>query len=166
MVQSQTTLIRVRVSVVGLRKLGSPLAAVLASAGQDVTAIDLRVEAVDALKAITAIGGALKASTAYHVVVVTSTVVPMSMDSEIRPALKRASGRQVGVSIGLCYNPMFIALGSVIHDLKNADVVLIGESDARAGTVVEHVQRSFIAERSEVRRMSPAGEAASRPGRC
>lgn len=199
-------------SVVGLGKLGSPLAAVLANAGHHVTGIDLRAETVHALNAgrepvdepgladligrnrdrfrattdataaattdatfivvptpslpsgrfsnhlvidaITAIGAALKDSPAYHVVVVTSTVAPTSMDAEIRPALERASGRPVGASIGLCYNPLFIALGSVIRDLTNPDVVLIGESDSRAGAAVEAVHRSFISERSHVRRMS------------
>jgi UDPglucose 6-dehydrogenase len=200
-----------RVSVVGLGKLGTPLAAVLANAGHHVTGVDMRAEAVDDLNAgrapvdepgladlivrnrerlhattdvaaiaatdttfiivptpslpsgrfsnqlvinaITAIGAALKARTAYHVVVVTSTVAPTSMDAEIRPALERASGRKVGSSIGLCYNPMFIALGSVVRDLTNPDIVLIGETDARAGAVVELLHRSFITERSRVQRM-------------
>jgi UDPglucose 6-dehydrogenase len=49
---------------------------------------------------------------------------------------------------------MFIALGSVVRDLTNPDVVLIGESDVRAGAVVENVHRSFIPERTHVRRMT------------
>ena len=45
------------------------------------------------------------------------------------PALERASGRRVGETLGLCYSPEFIALGNVIRDMLEPDMVLIGESD-------------------------------------
>ncbi len=62
-----------------------------------------------------------------------STVMPGSCESEIRPALERLSGRQVGDSLGLCYSPEFIALGNVIQDMLTPDMVLIGESDSARG---------------------------------
>ena len=40
---------------------------------------------------------------------------------------------------GLCYNPEFIALGSVIRDMLNPDMILIGESEARSGEILEAV---------------------------
>src|SRR5690348_18389900 len=79
------------------------------------------------LDAVERIGRALRTKVAYHVVVVTSTVMPGSMDGPIREALERTSGRTVGADVGLCYSPEFIALGSVVHDMLNPDVVLIGE---------------------------------------
>lgn len=201
-----------RIAVVGLGKLGAPLAAVLADRGHEVTGVDLRADAVDmvnagrspvaepglaeliarsrgrlrattdfgavasaeatfiivptpslpsgrfsnqlVLDAIAAVGAALRGRTGYHVVAVTSTVAPLSMDAEIRPALERASGRIVGDSLGLCYNPQFIALGSVVRDLTQPDLVLVGESDPRAGAVIEAIQRSVIGEHGHIRRMA------------
>ena len=35
--------------------------------------------------------------------------------------------------MGLCYNPEFIALGSVVRDMLSPDMILIGQSDAKAG---------------------------------
>ena len=46
-----------------------------------------------------------------------STVMPGSTGGPIRQALEGSSGRAVGVDLGLCYNPEFIALGSVIRDM-------------------------------------------------
>ena len=45
----------------------------------------------------------------------------------------------MGDSLGLCYSPEFIALGNVIQDMLTPDMVLIGESDPRAGEVIERI---------------------------
>jgi UDPglucose 6-dehydrogenase len=186
-----------RVAVVGLGKLGAPLAAVLASKGNNVLGIDVNPEAVRLmndgrapveepglqdlvtlyherltattdltaaakaevsillvptpsdergafsneylLAAIEEIGRGLAAGDDHHVVVVASTVMPGSCDVELRPALEGASGRRIGERLGLCYSPEFIALGSVIRDMLKPDMVLIGESDPRAGEVLERL---------------------------
>jgi UDPglucose 6-dehydrogenase len=185
------------VAVVGLGKLGAPLAAVLASKGNEVLGVDVNAEVVSLLNegrapvdepglqelvsasrerlrattdfaaaadreviiflvptpsdergaftnayilaALEELGPALRGRDDYQVVVVGSTVMPGSCESEIRPALERLSGRQVGDSLGLCYSPEFIALGNVIQDMLTPDMVLIGESDPRAGAVIERL---------------------------
>jgi UDPglucose 6-dehydrogenase len=86
-----------------------------------------------AIPSCEAIGRALQRKNSYHLVVLTSTVMPGSMGGEIKPALERASGKRCGDDFGLCYSPEFIALGSVIRDFYNPDFLLIGESDERAG---------------------------------
>jgi UDPglucose 6-dehydrogenase len=184
-----------RVAVVGLGKLGAPLAAVLASKGNEVLGVDVNADVVRLLNegrapvdepglqdlvsssaqrlsattdfraaadreliiflvptpsdergaftnayilaALEELGPGLRERDDYQVLVIGSTVMPGSCDSEIRPALERLSGRQVGESLGLCYSPEFIALGNVIQDMLTPDMVLIGESDPRAGAVVE-----------------------------
>ena len=80
--------------------------------------------------------------------------MPGSCDAEIRPALERASGRRVGETLGLCYSPEFIALGSVIRDMLEPDMVLIGESDPRAGDVLERLYAGVCENDPPFRRMS------------
>lgn len=83
------------------------------------------------------IGRAIAEKSTYHVVVLTSTVLPGSTQFGILPILERESGKVCGRDFGLCYSPEFIALGSVIRDFLNPDFVLIGESDERAGSQLE-----------------------------
>ena len=202
-----------RISVIGLGKLGSPLAAVLASKGHEVVGVDVDATLVRALSegkapvaepqlqemidasrarlrattdyndavhsseisfvivptpsgadgafgnqyvvaAVERIGKALRSKSAYHVVNITSTVMPGSCDGEIREALERSSGRQVGETVGLCYNPEFIALGSVIRNMLFPDMLLIGESDPRAGELLEAVYRQVCDKSPPVQRMN------------
>jgi UDPglucose 6-dehydrogenase len=201
-----------RIAVIGLGKLGAPLAAVLASKGNDVLGIDVNPNAVRLLNegrapveepglqelvsasrerlraatdlaaaaaaevsillvptpsdergafsneyvlaAVDELGRGLAARNDYHVVVVASTVMPGSCEGEIRPALERASGRRVGETLGLCYSPEFIALGSVIRDMLRPDMVLIGESDPRSGDVLERLYAGMCENDPPFRRMS------------
>ena len=202
-----------KISVIGLGKLGAPLAAVLASKGFSVVGTDLNRSYVDAinageapvdeprlqelieahrdrlratmdaaaavaetdvtfvivptpsddsgrfrnsyiLTAIEAIGAGLRKKNGYHVVVVTSTVMPGSTGGEIRAALEVASGRSVGEQLGLCYNPEFIALGSVVRDMLSPDVILIGESDPKAGDVLERIYQQSCDNKPAVHRMN------------
>ncbi|PWS38365.1 UDP-glucose/GDP-mannose dehydrogenase family protein [Falsiroseomonas bella] len=202
-----------RLSVIGLGKLGSPMAAVFGAKGFDVVGIDLNPAFVQAINegrapvqepglqeqldrargrvratqdwndlvtstdisfiivptpsgpdrmfvnrfvvdAVERIGAALRGKPDYHVVVVTSTVMPGSTDGEIRAALERSSGRTVGQDVGLCYNPEFIALGSVVRDMLFPDMILIGESDARAGEMLEQVYRGSVDSKPEFHRMN------------
>lgn len=201
------------IAVIGLGKLGAPLAAVLASRGHRVIGVDLNPAAVQALNAgrapvqepglderlamaegrlrattdyaaaiaatdlsfvivptpsgptgtfshrfvidaVRRIGAALKATSRYHVVNITSTVMPGATGGEIRAALEAASGRTVGVDVGLTYNPEFIALGTVVRDLLHPDMVLIGESDPRAGDMLEAAYALTVPAGTPVQRMN------------
>jgi UDPglucose 6-dehydrogenase len=202
-----------KISVVGLGKLGVPLAAVLASKGFDVIGVDLNQSFVDAmnagkapveeprlqelidanrarlrattnvddavvatdvtfvivptpsdssgrfsnaavLSAMRSIGLALRRKDAYHLVVITSTVMPGSTGGEIRQALELHSGRRVGSQLGLCYNPEFIALGSVVRDMLRPDMILIGESDGTAGELLESIYAKSCDNTPVIRRMN------------
>ena len=199
--------------VIGLGKLGAPLAAMLASKGHEVIGVDVNPDFVRALaagrapvdepglqeligksggrlsatldcevavlgsdvsfvivptpsdshggfsnkyvlSAMAAIGQALRKKRGYHLVNITCTVMPGSMNGEIRQALEAAAGREVGAALGLCYNPEFIALGSVIRDMLRPDMILIGESDARAGQLLEDLYRVTCENHPPVRRMN------------
>jgi UDPglucose 6-dehydrogenase len=105
------------------------------------------------LAAIRDIGSALRRKKGHHLVVVSSTMMPGSTGGPIREALEAASGRRLGERLGLCYNPEFIALGSVIRDMTNPDFVLIGESDVRAGDMLEAIYRVSCENQPPVQRM-------------
>jgi len=100
------------------------------------------------------VGRAISKKRGYHLVVVTSTVMPGSMDHVVRPALEEASGKRCGPDFGLCYNPEFIALGEVVKGLLSPDMVLIGESDRTAGDVLTWIQRQVCASFTPIERMN------------
>jgi UDPglucose 6-dehydrogenase len=106
------------------------------------------------LEAIERIGKALRGKSGYHLVAVTSTVMPGSTGGEIQKALEQASGRAVGPELGLCYNPEFIALGSVVNDMLRPDMILIGESDEKSGEILEQIYRRSTESNPHIARMS------------
>jgi UDPglucose 6-dehydrogenase len=193
----------VRISVIGLGKLGSPMAACFAAKGFTTIGVDVNEAYVDAINegrapvfepglaemlaegracltattriedavagtdttfiivptpseedggfsleyvipAIKTIGRAIAAKNTYHLVALTSTVMPGATGGPVQHALEEASGKRVGVDIGLCYSPEFIALGSVIRDFLHPDFLLIGESDERSGQALAEIYRHVV----------------------
>lgn len=181
-----------RISVIGLGRLGAPLAAVIAGAGARVIGVDCNAELVSRLQqgrfpslepdlagllagaadrlefstdtaaavaqtevtlilvptpstpegdysndcllaAIAETGAAISRKAGRHLVVVVSTVMPGAMGGVITPALEEAAGRRLGPLLGLCYCPEFVALGDVIANMRQPDMVLIGQSDEASG---------------------------------
>jgi UDPglucose 6-dehydrogenase len=55
---------------------------------------------------------------------------------------------------GICYNPAMIALGNVIRDFEHPNYILLGESNASAGGVVERYWRTIIGEKVPIFRSS------------
>jgi len=201
------------VSVVGLGKLGAPMAAAMAARGLTVVGVDSdarKVEAINerrppvfepglpqllhssagrltatqdvneavrasdvtfivvatpsepsgefslryALSVCNVIGHALRNKPKFHLVVLTSTVLPGTTGGPICAALEEASGKQVGRDFGLCYGPEFIALGSVIRDFLNPDFLLIGESDPSSGAMLESLYRQVCENDPALARMN------------
>jgi UDPglucose 6-dehydrogenase len=100
------------------------------------------------------IGKALSKKKTYHVVVLTSTVLPGSMRYGLLPILERESGKTCGKDFVLCYSPEFIALGSVIHDFLNPDFTLVGEFDDRSGSTLEECYSQIMTNKSPCMRMT------------
>lgn len=107
-----------------------------------------------AVEAAQAAGKALATKMGYHLFVLTSTVLPGSSEHSVLPALEASSGKRAGTDFGFCYSPEFIALGSVIRDFLNPDFVLIGESDNRAGELLEKFMKAVCENDPPVKRMS------------
>jgi len=85
----------------------------------------------------------IKIKNKKHIIVITSTISPLSIDRKIKPLLEKETEKVVGDNIGLCYSPEFIALGSVIKNLTNPDFILIGESDKKSGDVLSKLRKSI-----------------------
>ena len=100
------------------------------------------------------IGAALRKKQGWHLVVLSSTVMPGSTGGKLLPALEAYSGKKCGAGFGLCYNPEFIALGSVIRDMLNPDMILIGESDERSGDILERLYIGVCDSNPHIRRMN------------
>lgn len=105
-------------------------------------------------KALHNLGTALKNKKGYHLVVVTSTVMPQTTDKVAKFVLEKTSGKKCGKDFGLVYNPEFIALGSVIHDFLNPDFILIGEMDKRDGDTLEEIYKITCQNNPRFARMS------------
>jgi UDPglucose 6-dehydrogenase len=202
-----------RLSIIGLGKLGAPMAGVMAEKGNTVIGVDLgsapiklinggevlvdepglaeliarnrnRLSATNVLHeaveetevtfiivptpseadgafslrhvlgAAESIGRVLRNKPSYHVVVLSSTVMPGSTGEKVLPVLERASGKRCGTDFGLCYNPEFVSLGSVISDMLHPDIVLIGEYDQRCGDILTDLYRGVCENQPVISRMS------------
>lgn len=107
-----------------------------------------------ARQAMQDIGRGMRGRSGYPVVSLVSTVLPPACGEEIIPALEEAASASVSGDLGFCYNPAFIALGSVVDDLVEPDFVLLGESDERAGSIVESVWQRAMRKQAPIRRMA------------
>jgi UDPglucose 6-dehydrogenase len=202
-----------KLSIIGLGKLGAPMAAVMAHKGNSVVGVDINPGYVLALQqghapvnepgleqmvqanrerltatmdfdkaileteatfiivptpsdpdgtfsmryvldAAEKIGAVLRKKKEWHLVVLSSTVMPGSTGGKLLPALETHSGKKCGEDFGLCYNPEFIALGSVIRDMLNPDMILIGESDRRSGDLLEALYTRVCESNPRIQRMN------------
>ena len=202
-----------KISIIGLGKLGSPMLAVMAHKGHTVVGMDLNPGFVAAINngnaplqepglqqmieanrqrisatasyeeavlatdvtfimvptpsgadgrfsltyvmsAAEQIGAALKKKGSWHLVVLSSTVMPGSTGGTLLPALEKFSSKKAGQDFGLCYNPEFIALGSVIRDMLNPDMILIGESDGRSGGILQELYTGVCESKPRINRMN------------
>jgi len=202
-----------KLSIIGLGKLGAPMAAVMAHKGHTVVGVDLNPAFVSALNqgrapvlepglaemiqanherlsatqdceaavlateatfimvptpsgedgrfsmrlvldAAEKIGKALRKKKDWHLVVLSSTVMPGCTAAGLVPALEAHSGKKCGFDFGVCYNPEFIALGSVIRDMLNPDMILIGESDEHSGKLLEDLYTHVCESNPRINRMN------------
>ncbi len=90
----------------------------------------------------------------WHLFVCCSTTTPGDCEKELIPVLEAELEGSVGVDFGFVYNPEFIAIGSVLRDLANPDIVLMGESDAGSGDAVEMLYKTVLSSTPTYARLS------------
>lgn len=201
-----------KVTVIGLGKLGLPLVATIASKGHQAIGVDVRKKVIDdlnigrsdlkepgllkmikkfkknikatvdtkkavkesdltfivmptpslkngyfSLKYVVAvardIAKVLKTKKSFHLVVLISTVMPGATE-KVRVILEKVSGKVCSKDFGLCYNPEFIALGTVIYNLLNPDFILMGESDKKAGDILQSFYKKYCDNKPKIARMN------------
>jgi GDP-mannose 6-dehydrogenase len=83
------------------------------------------------------IGAALREKSAYHVVVVRSTVLPGTTHGVVIPALERESGKKYGDGFGVSVNPEFLREGTALTDFRKPPLTLVGHNHAAdaSGTI-------------------------------
>jgi len=69
----------------------------------------------------------------YHLFIISSTVMPRSIDDSFIPLIDSITGWELNVNYGICYVPDFVALGTVIRDFENPEMLIVGESSKKAG---------------------------------
>jgi GDP-mannose 6-dehydrogenase len=74
------------------------------------------------------IGRALRSKSAYHVVVVRSTVLPGTTHDVVIPAVERESGKAYGEGFGVSVNPEFLREGTALQDFRSPPVTVIGHN--------------------------------------
>ena len=90
----------------------------------------------------------------YHVFVISSTVVPGSVDGSFIPFIEKHSGKKLGTDFDVCFDPDFVKLGSVIHDFLNPELIIIGETSERAGKIVEEIHTTVVDNEPSISHMS------------
>lgn len=106
------------------------------------------------IEAAKEIGRVLAKKLDYHLIVFRSTVIPGSYQEKIIPVLEQVSSRKCGRDFGFCFNPEFVALGSVIDNILNPDFVLIGEADSKSGQILESFYQGVCGEEAVIKRMN------------
>jgi UDPglucose 6-dehydrogenase len=88
------------------------------------------------------LGGALASKSDPHVVVVKSTVVPGSTETELEPAMRRAGA---GGNVHVAMNPEFLREGTAVEDFLTPDKVVVGTDSDYARETLEAVFEPLVA---------------------
>ena len=75
------------------------------------------------------IGTALKQKSAFHTIVLRSTVLPGTTETLMVPTIESASGKRAGVDFAVCYNPEFMREGSAVADFLIPPYTILGSQN-------------------------------------
>lgn len=91
-----------------------------------------------------------KSNKDYHLIVLSSTVLPGSIQKLIK-LVEKISGREYGKSFGFSYVPDFVKLGSVINDFLNPEFFLIGANNMTDVSMTQSIWYRFHQNESPVK---------------
>src|SRR4029079_19369383 len=90
----------------------------------------------------------------YHLMIISSTLLPGVMSTRIVPMLEAGLGRRAGADFGIAYVPECAALGDVVSGLQDPPLLLIGSDDADAGARAAALYRRIVEQQTPTRFLS------------
>ncbi len=90
----------------------------------------------------------------YTNIIVTSTVMPGECDKFLNLLSKATQESIKNEKLGFCYNPEFIALGTVIENILNPDFILIGSKSTIASDHLANLYKKVNGNNIDIRVMS------------
>jgi UDPglucose 6-dehydrogenase len=106
------------------------------------------------LKVLTEVAEILKISHRMLTIVICSTVMPGSCEKILIPLIEKISGKINGVGFNLVYSPEFIALGNVVFNMQNPDMLLIGSETNTGADLVEKFASRIVLNKPIVNKIS------------
>jgi UDPglucose 6-dehydrogenase len=85
--------------------------------------------------------------------ILSSTVMPGS-HGKIINRIEELSGKKLNEGFGFVYIPDLVALGSVIKDFENPDLLILGESHNKYGDIAKSIYTKIIKNDAPIKRMS------------
>ena len=89
------------------------------------------------------LGKAISGKSAYHSIIVKSTVVPGTTDDIVTPLLEEASGKKAGNDFGVGMNPEFLREGQAVEDFLFPDRIVLGGIDEKTRDVLAALYAVF-----------------------
>lgn len=97
---------------------------------QDMSAIQRVMESI---------GTALAGKSAFHTVVLRSTVQPGTVESLVRPGLEAASGKVADTDFGVAFQPEFLREGTSIRDYDRPPITIVGTKSPRSAQALREL---------------------------
>jgi UDPglucose 6-dehydrogenase len=79
----------------------------------------------------------------YHIVVMKSTILPLTSEEIVIPIIEENSKGKIGEKFGYAVNPEFLREGKAIYDFMNPDKIVIGAFDERSKKEVGKLYENF-----------------------
>lgn len=80
------------------------------------------------------------------IIVISSTVMPEYTDAVIN---------NIEENIKICYNPTFIAQGSIIDNLTNPEIILLGSYSKKTTDIIQNIHKKIIKNNADIHIMTP-----------
>ncbi len=107
------------------------------------TAADGSCDLTYVRQASRAIGQAIAMKDTFHLVVLRCSVPPGTTLEVVGPEVAAASGKEVGVGFGLCFNPEFLREGVAVADFFAPPKTVVGASDERSREIASSIYRAI-----------------------
>jgi nucleotide sugar dehydrogenase len=82
----------------------------------------------------------------HKIIVISSTVMPEYTDAIIN---------KVNKNIEICYNPTFIAQGSIIDNLTYPEIILLGSYSIKTTDIIKNIHKKIIKNNPDIHIMTP-----------